>query len=272
VIYTRTYQQLTGQPKPGRDIGRVSHVVWHHEAGHPLPASATVAQEEARFRAIDQFHRGLGWGGFAYAAMICQSGRIYEGRGWRRSGTHTVGFNTTALGVMIPGNGDTTPMSAQCVDAGRRWLQAGVAGGHLSAGFRLTGHRDHALKSCPGVHIYRQLPSLLQPVPQPVEEDVVKPEDITAIAKETAATLRNDPRFLEAVERQVWGGKEYTDPVTGGAAHPVTFLRFARRDAKAALDAATVIARRVDEVATSTGTPGPAAERIVDEIARRLAE
>lgn len=179
-MYIRTWAQMFGRSKPGSAIGRVSHVIGHTEAGADLPASATVAQEVQRVRAIDAYHRSLGWGGFGYSVFVAQSGRVYEGRGYRRSGAHTQGFNMTALAWVVPGHGDRTAWSDACIAGIRAWIGHGIDGGHIASDPRTTGHRDHAAKSCPGNKTYPQLgrvrgvtgsqPSPTPPGPDPVEE------------------------------------------------------------------------------------------------------
>lgn len=157
-MWTRTRTQL-GIPLLGRTVGRASEVITHTEAGADMPASATVAQEVARIRAIDAFHRRLGWGGFGYNAAVCQSGRVYEGRGAGRSGAHTQGQNHKPA-IVVLGHGDRTAMSPAALAAHRAVQAHWIRQGHLSPRPAVTGHRDYAKKSCPGNRIYPQLPLL----------------------------------------------------------------------------------------------------------------
>lgn len=162
--YTRTWRQVFGRRRPGRKIGKVSEAIAHTEAGAPLPASASVDQEVRRLEGIDAYHRSLGWQGFGYSAMPCQSGRVYEGRGFFRSGAHTKGRNTKALAYVLPGNGDRTAMSDAAIDAAASWLREGVEAGALTEDFTLSGHRDYSSKSCPGDKVYPQLPEVRERV------------------------------------------------------------------------------------------------------------
>ena len=158
MTYTRTRRQWGARGNGGSSIGRVSEVIGHTEAGADISASASVDQEERRMRAIDAFHLSLGWsGGFGYSVAVFPSGRIYEGRGYRRSGAHTQGKNRTALAFVIPGHGDRTPMTDAAIKGVRSWIGEGVKEGHISSDPDITGHRDHSSKSCPGDKIYPQL-------------------------------------------------------------------------------------------------------------------
>ena len=102
MVYTRTRRQWGARGNGGSSIGHVSEVIAHTEAGANISANAAIAQEEQRMRAIDAFHLSLRWpGGFGYSAAIFPSGRVYEGRGYGRSGAHTQGRNRVALAFVI---------------------------------------------------------------------------------------------------------------------------------------------------------------------------
>jgi hypothetical protein len=160
-VYTRTAKQMgLRAARAGRRIGRVARMVQHTEAGAALPATATVEQEIRRAQAIDRFHASLGWGGAGYSSMSCASGRVYEMRGAFRSGAHTVGLNSTALANCQAGHGDRTALTEAQIRGIRRWQGEMIRVGALTPNPTVTGHRNHAAKSCPGNRVYPQLPRL----------------------------------------------------------------------------------------------------------------
>lgn len=82
------------------------------------------------------------------------TGELYEGRGWNAVGAHTVGHNTTGLGVCVIGRGELEPAAQAAV----RWLYVEAirrAGHHLT----VRGHRDLTPTDCPGDTIERWLRS-----------------------------------------------------------------------------------------------------------------
>lgn len=156
-VWTRTRAQL-GLPVMGSVIGRVSEMVQHTEAGAPMPATATVAQEIARVQAVHAFHRSLGWQGGGYSGMSFASGRAYEMRGGGRSGSHTQqGRNLAALALCAAGHGDRTPLSEAQIAVERAVIGQWIADGHMTPDPKISGHRDYAAKSCPGTQVYPQL-------------------------------------------------------------------------------------------------------------------
>lgn len=79
------------------------------------------------------------------------TGEIYEGRGWDVVGSHTVGYNTSGIGVCIISNGPASDAAKLAV----RWLydQAVARCGHS---LQIRGHRQLATTgtSCPGNAIF----------------------------------------------------------------------------------------------------------------------
>ena len=84
-------------------------VVIHTEAGSERKPGS-FGLECGWIRAIENFHVNTrGWDGIAYSFLIAPSGRIFEGRGWGRSGAHTEGRNSTAAAICFLGHGDKWP-------------------------------------------------------------------------------------------------------------------------------------------------------------------
>lgn len=211
-MYATRWFELFGRPRPGSAIGRVDHRILHHEAGAPLPATATLSQERSRLKAIDAYHRSLGWEGFGYTAMACASGRVHEGRGWFRSGAHTGHMNRTALAVMLPGT--NTGMTRAQIAGIRLWDAAGVKAGALTASGRWSGHRDHMARDCPGDRNYRQLRELN------AEEEADMPLTNADVERVAAAVWRrnnptNDRTYGWMVRRLFEGADPQIESVDG---------------------------------------------------------
>lgn len=206
-VWTRTRRALGLPTGGGSAISEAGEVVTHTEAGAAMPATATVAQEVARIRSIDAWHRSLGWQGFGYHATVTLAGRAYQGR--TGTGAHTSGRNRLP-GIVVLGHGDRTPMSQAAIDAHRdvqrHWIKTGV----VTDRPHVSGHRDHpgVTKTCPGNRIYPQLPELrgvtLDPDPEDDPMATLDQDDVDRIAEAVADKLgwhdpaRSQPRSYQA--------------------------------------------------------------------------
>lgn len=145
--------EWTTAPLPGHSkVGAWDGYIAHHFY-RPDVAAGTATAERDTMRAIDKVHADNGWGGIGYAWVIFQTGRLWEGRGWSRTGAHTEGQNSKLCGVAFAIDGDARPPSLEAwltfVDLVRLGEQAGL----VEHNPKLYRHHDFAPKSCPGQHV-----------------------------------------------------------------------------------------------------------------------
>ncbi|WP_372733873.1 N-acetylmuramoyl-L-alanine amidase [Nocardioides sp.] len=166
-----------GGPTYNRTIQQV-HI--HHTATSNDYAASEVP---AILRAIYRYHaKNLGWSDIGYNFLVDRFGTIWQGRaggnGRPVRGAHTLGFNSTSVGVSVIGNFDTAKPSAAVIRSlvrlsawkldmyGRR--PAGRAkvysqgSDRYAAGQKvklpvIDGHRDTNDTACPGGNVYAQL-------------------------------------------------------------------------------------------------------------------
>jgi len=197
-----------------------TRLIAHTEAGARILVSATQAQERQRMRNIDAFHLSLGWGGgFGYPFAIFPSGRVYEGRGARRPGAHTQGFNRQ-LAVMYPGHGDRERLNSSQINSTRGLIRGLLGSGDLSRNYQLSGHRDHippGQKSCPGNLVYPQLPLLRHDAVRAPEPELGDRTLTTGMSGPDVATLQ---RLVNAIESGARHGRDRLDD--DGAFGPLT--------------------------------------------------
>lgn len=157
------------------DASRREWFVIHHSGG---PVTQTV-------RAIqDWCMDGRGFSDIDYNFLVrASTGEIYEGRGWDVVGSHTVGYNTTGIGVCVIG--DDAPLSDAAKDA-LLWLheQGGRRAGHR---LDIRGHGQLTSTDCPGPRI---LSWIGKGLPAPSKGDIVEKADRDAIVKDVVAALR----------------------------------------------------------------------------------
>jgi N-acetylmuramoyl-L-alanine amidase len=141
------------QSVPWRMRRRIERV--HHTADNGVEAHATVEEEYAYLRRIEEYHiRTRGYKAIGYNYLVFPSGRVYEGRGFGKLGAHTLGHNTD-VGVCFVGNFQHQEPTEAALRAERK----------LRRRLRLHGvrlgkrepHRETFPTSCPGDNIMREL-------------------------------------------------------------------------------------------------------------------
>lgn len=137
--------------------GNVFRGAGHYTAGHRVGGATALAAE---MRSDHAFHKGKGWGGLAYEAMVADDGTIGLGNPMSRKSAAVDSTNTGMVSICCPGTtGD------RMTDAQRRsvkwlldnWHTAKVPTAHRlpkkARGFGWLGHHEYPGQStaCPGV-------------------------------------------------------------------------------------------------------------------------
>lgn len=139
-------------------IPGLSLVLIHHTAGPDLPPDTSEVREKEQVREFERQHvKDNGWAGIGYNWLIFPSGRIYEGRGWRRRGAHCPGKNSVSVGISFVLNSEKTEPTEKAMQACKDLLAMGLLGGHLKIGFEVKGHCDFDDTKCPGAKLYARL-------------------------------------------------------------------------------------------------------------------
>ncbi|KAH9627786.1 hypothetical protein HF086_000171 [Spodoptera exigua] len=85
-----------------------------------------------------------------YNFVIGNEGRVYEGRGWKIIGAHTIGYNRCSLGVAFI----VTELQLQ---RALMLLEKGVEHGYLDKDYRVVGAKDLRSSYSPGANLYKQI-------------------------------------------------------------------------------------------------------------------
>lgn len=144
----------TNTPKPGRRLVHpIGLSIAHHFYRPDIRGETTMEREAQILRNVDRAHHDLGYGGLGYNFVIFDSGRIWEARGWSKTGAHTAGQNSRSLGVCWAINGDKAEPSKKGWDAYFILLMHGLRARVIHKDFVQSQHRRYASKSCPGYQI-----------------------------------------------------------------------------------------------------------------------
>jgi hypothetical protein len=145
--------------------GAVTRGAGHYTAGRRVPNATELAKE---MRSDHTFHKGKGWGGLAYEAMVADDGTIGFGNPMTRKSAAVMANNTGMVSICCPGTTGDRMTAAQ--KASVRWLMdnwhtAAVPLVHRlprpAREFGWNGHKFYPGQStdCPGVMIedYREI-------------------------------------------------------------------------------------------------------------------
>ncbi len=139
--------------------GLAAEVFVHHTVSTQLPATATVDQERAQVRAVEQTGQNRFGTGISYNVLIFPSGRAYQGVSWNRRGTHTGGRNSTSRSICFVGNYETNqPTAAQLATAAAIYDEGRGKWWKITAPLR--GHCDVSVTACPGKNVFSRLPEI----------------------------------------------------------------------------------------------------------------
>ncbi|KAK3106014.1 hypothetical protein FSP39_010927, partial [Pinctada imbricata] len=130
----------------------VGMVFIHHTDGL---GCTTVERCVSILKGIQRFHIDTrGWDDIAYSFLVGDDGRIYEGRGWRRVGSHTKGYNSRSLAISVMGSFSNVVPNKAALDAVRSLLTCARNAGYIDSSYTLYGHRDVGITECPGEALY----------------------------------------------------------------------------------------------------------------------
>lgn len=86
--------------------------------------SVTFLSVDWLFQKNANFHF-VGWNDIGYSFLVCEDGRVYEGRGWNVEGSHTRGYNRIALGICFIGTFSKKIPLPIAITAGKNLIKCG---------------------------------------------------------------------------------------------------------------------------------------------------
>lgn len=179
--------------RTGRPMGTVGRLVIHHFWRPDVPPTASRTTERAVMRGVEAFHAQKGWSAApGYQVVVFDSARAYIGCGLGRRGVHTKGLNSVSIALCFGNDGDQAQPTDRAWETAYDLRQLMIERGDLTSQHRLSGHRDHAAKSCPGNRTYPHIERVrtAPTEPPPEEDEVLKPDSHEWDIRTYQATLR----------------------------------------------------------------------------------
>lgn len=141
--------------------GAKSLVIVHHFYRPHVDAGVRLSSEVDTVQGVERYHaEERGWSGIGYNWIIFQSGHVYEGRGWGRTGAHTRGKNSSSVGIAFAVDGEAHSLTPAAIEACQDLILEGQRLGFIADDYEIRGHRDFGSTSCPGDLVYPHLEAL----------------------------------------------------------------------------------------------------------------
>ncbi|XP_069502262.1 peptidoglycan recognition protein 1-like [Ambystoma mexicanum] len=131
----------------------VANVIIHHSAG---PACNNRVKCTTIVKGIQRYHMDTNkWCDIGYSFVVGEDGSVFEGRGWKKIGTHAPPFNSKSIGICVLGTFTSRAPSAAAQNAVKSLIKCGISKGFIRHNYDLRGHRNVGQTSCPGNSFYK---------------------------------------------------------------------------------------------------------------------
>lgn len=155
-------------------------------------------------KAFQTFHMGSsrGWSDIGYNALICQHGRLIEGRGLLTVGAQCPNYNRRGIGVQFMVGGAEVPTPVAYARFAKLRAELNRDRGTAQ---RLMGHRDGVATACPGNVIYAWLKAgAVSPItaPTPTPTPTPTPAPVLRWSKDSVIAMQ---KLLEVTADGSWG-------------------------------------------------------------------
>ena len=127
--------------------------VWLHHSDTTAPDLVLPADDEvAALRLLERIGQERFGHGISYTFAVVPTGRVYEGHGVARRGTHTAKRNSIARAIVLVGNYDQERVPPPMIEAAAQLLVHGWRSGWWTAPRLNGGHQQApgAATACPG--------------------------------------------------------------------------------------------------------------------------
>ena len=152
IISRRTWGARHSNGVGTRKVGRLEKYLHHSVTAH-LSEDATLAQEYAQMRVLEQIGQQRFGKGISYNIVIFASGRIYEGASVNRIAYHSGGGrNTRGVGIVLAGNFEANKLNTKAFNAVVWALQEGVRRKWWGDPALTEYHKQFRSTACPGKH------------------------------------------------------------------------------------------------------------------------
>ncbi len=136
-------------------VDRIVEIVWYNKPQWLIVHHTATKRDGTTFKAVDRYHKSLGWGKIGYHYFIESDGTLHRGRKDNEVGAHTKqsSMNYKSLGICLAGNFDVELPSEAQVATLTKLLREKSREYNIDPS-RILPHRHYATyKSCYGTKL-----------------------------------------------------------------------------------------------------------------------
>lgn len=128
---------------------KIDKIIVHHTGGTDANPKEDTSHHTAAI--VKAWHIQKGWGDIGYNWFIEKDGKTVKGRSLTVAGAHTIGQNTTSIGICFAGNFDATyPTKEQEESFKKLYNELYQKYPHITPD-KVYPHRKYAKKTCYGM-------------------------------------------------------------------------------------------------------------------------
>lgn len=134
-------------------VNPVSIVFIHHTV---MERCYTQNQCLQAMQKVQELHMDVRhWDDIGYSFVVGEDGGVYEARGYRRVGAHTLGWNNASIAIAVMGDFTDDLPNGQALQAINNVIECGIQRGKIMPDYKLYGHRDaRPMFESPGKRLY----------------------------------------------------------------------------------------------------------------------
>nr|QZM06962.1 peptidoglycan recognition protein 3 [Sepioteuthis lessoniana] len=133
----------------------VPFVFIHHTA---MPECFDLSSCKEEVKKIQDLHMNTNnWSDIGYNFLVGEDRRVYEARGWNRTGAHTKYYNNVSIAISVMGNYMSRLPRPTALKAVQNMIACGVQKGYIVRNYKLFAHRDVRETLSPGDALYERI-------------------------------------------------------------------------------------------------------------------
>lgn len=120
--------------------------------------------ERQMMRRLEEIAINRDFDGISYTDVVFESGRVYNGRGFKKIGAHTLGYNERGYGISAAGDFSRVAPTQRMLHGMAGTIAKGVRWRRIKKVFNTAPHSAVKATACPGAELKAEIPTIVHMV------------------------------------------------------------------------------------------------------------